>query len=125
MNLAAYEEVLETALSVTQPMDGLLDSLEGASALTLESCRRLAYHAWSEDRIVAAAKSVIHEIEGADWSARTQRTIDRLESSLAEWNADGDHDAALAEIRSAMLEVCGAVEYEAAATCEGFLEQGA
>jgi hypothetical protein len=68
---------------------------------------------------------VINEIEGANWSARAQRSIDRLETSLTEWNAGGEHDAALAEIKSVMLEVCVAVEHQAAAMCKGFLEPGA
>jgi len=77
------------------------------------------------DRIVAAAIKVINEIEDADWSARAQRNIDRLETSLTDWSAGGEHDAALAEIRSVMLEACRAIEHQPAATCEGFLETGA
>ena len=72
-------------------------------------------------RVIAAAKATINEIEGTSLSARAKRSIDRLESSLTEWNAEGNHDTAIAEIRSAMLEVCGRMDAQRDATCEAFL----
>lgn len=74
------------------------------------------------DRIVSAAVNVISELQGADWSARVQRTIDHLETSLTDWNAGGEHDSALEEIRSAMSQLCGAVDHQSAKTCKAFLE---
>lgn len=75
----------------------------------------------NHQRVIAAAKATINEIEGTSLSARAKRSIDRLESSLTEWNAEGDHDAAIAEIRSAMLEMCGRMGAQRDATCEAFL----
>ena len=73
------------------------------------------------DRIVTAAVNVIGELPGVDWSARTKGSINYLETALSDWNDGGEHDAALEEIRSAMLQLCGAVDSESAATCNAFL----
>lgn len=73
------------------------------------------------DRIVASAVSVIGELQGADWSARVRWAIDSMETALTDWNADGEHDEALDEIRSEMLRLCGTVDIGSATTCESFL----
>jgi len=77
------------------------------------------------DQIVATAVSVINEIRGVDWSSDVRSIIGAMETALEEWNADGEHNDALAEIRSAMLEVCGGVDGKSSTNCKAFLEPAA
>ncbi|MEJ2371562.1 MAG: thioredoxin family protein [Gemmatimonadales bacterium] len=88
-------------------------------AMYLLACIRLQPD--DSDRIVSAAVRAIGELQGTDWSARVKRGIDYMGNSLTKWNADGEHDAALEKIRSAMLQLCGAVETESVTACEAFL----
>ena len=73
------------------------------------------------EQVVAASVNVIGEIEEAGLPVSAHRSIDRLENALSDWNADGVHDVALAEIRSAMIEACGSVEGESVERCNAFL----
>ena len=77
------------------------------------------------EQIVTTALRVINELQGVDWSAEVQRHISRMEAALKDWNANGEYDAALSEIRSAMLEVCGGVDSNSSAKCEAFLAPAA
>jgi thiol-disulfide isomerase/thioredoxin len=88
-------------------------------AMYLLACIRLQPD--DSDRIVTAAVGMLDELEIADWSARVQRIIGFLETTLTDWNAGGEHSAALGEIRSSMLQLCEAADNESATTCREFL----
>lgn len=130
--MTSLAELLEEAGDHAQALDwyekaydnskGYATRLQWGSAYA-RACIRLQPN--DSDRIVTAAARVIGEIQGVNWSSWVQRSIDRLETVLTDWNASGEHDAALAEIRSAMLEVCGTAEHQSAATCKKFLSPGA
>lgn len=77
------------------------------------------------DRIVTTAVRVINEIRGVDWSSDVQSIMGAMETALEEWNANGEHEDALAEIRSAILEVCDDVDGESSTRCQAFLAPAA
>ena len=63
---------------------------------------------------------------GAEKDAFFQRTtgrMDRLETALSEWNADGTHDPSLARIRSEVLKICATIPAgdPSRTNCEAFL----
>lgn len=127
-HMASLAQLMEDAGDNAQALDwyeqaynesrGRETRLEWGSAYA-RACIRLDPN--DKDGIIAASKSAISEIQGTHLSARTLETIDRLETSLKEWNADGDHDAAVTEIRSAMLEACRALDSKSGAMCAAFL----
>ncbi|HEX6998997.1 MAG TPA: thioredoxin family protein [Gammaproteobacteria bacterium] len=76
-----------------------------------------------------AAVAVLGELEGPErLYRRTRARLESLEAALREWNARGEHDAAIAAIRDRMAEVCAgipAAEAEAIARCTAFLAPAA
>ena len=54
---------------------------------------------------------------------RVVSTMERLETALLEWNADGSYDASLVRIRAAVLKVCATIPAgdQSRANCESFL----
>ena len=56
---------------------------------------------------------------------RPKAQLKRLEKRLIEWSETNEHEAALAEIRASVMQVCSAAsrQEEARTTCEAFLEQ--
>jgi protein disulfide-isomerase len=78
-----------------------------------------------EAAISAAAREVLGELDGQDRIyQRTKARLDKLDTSLREWNAGGKHGKAIAAIRNRMTEICGRIpqsESSARESCEGFL----
>jgi HEAT repeat protein len=80
-----------------------------------------------DSRVREAAVAVLGELDGPDRIYRRTRTrLETLDSSLRAWNADGDHDAAIAAIRGRMGEICARVPSANAnapvlASCRDFL----
>ena len=85
-------------------------------AMYLTACIRLQPD--DSGRIITASASMIDELEKADWSAGVPRIIGFLETALSDWNASGEHSAALEEIRSSMLRLCEAADNESETTCK-------
>jgi hypothetical protein len=56
---------------------------------------------------------------------RPKAQLKRLEKRLIEWSETNEHEAALAEIRVSVMQVCSTAsrQDEARTTCEAFLEQ--
>ena len=56
---------------------------------------------------------------------RPKAQLKRLEKRLIEWSETNEHEAALAEIRASVMQVCSTAsrQDEARTTCEAFLEQ--
>ena len=64
-----------------------------------------------EARIEAAASAVLREAAGqpAAFHERSARSLQRVASQLQRWNADGQHGAVLARLRSQLAPVCAAL----------------
>jgi len=56
---------------------------------------------------------------------RTRQRLERLAARFAEWNAGGQHAAALLSIKAGVGAICASIEEGKAsrATCETFLER--
>ena len=82
-----------------------------------------------ETTIRAAALEVLGELDGPGrLYQRSRGRLETLDASLREWNADGAHDAVLAELRARMAGICeriGEDEADARAACAAFLTENA
>jgi hypothetical protein len=76
-------------------------------------------------RIERAAAQVIGEISATPdtFHGRNRRALERIGRKLAAWNKDGQHAAAVTQLRAQMAGVCGKLPAgdPARATCEGAL----
>jgi hypothetical protein len=67
---------------------------------------------------------VLGELDGPDsLHSRTRARLGRMEKSLAKWNEQGAHKAAVAAIREKMNGICGSLPKgdTARENCTGFL----
>jgi len=75
-------------------------------------------------RIEQAGSAVLSELDGPDRIyRRTRMELERLDHTLAKWNAKGDHTATLAALKQRMDGICSQIPRTdpAHTTCRGFL----
>jgi thiol-disulfide isomerase/thioredoxin len=137
-----YYYMLGLALNAKKRGDkaGALDWAEKAYAAAKGPATRLQWGAryvtllieltpGDTPRIQSAAAQVIGELEPTPdtFYERNRRSLERMGRSLANWDKDPRHRAAVQSLRAEMAGVCAKVPAEdpARATCEGTLKAGA
>ena len=77
--------------------------------------------------IRAASIEVLGDLDASgDLHGRTRRSLGRLDASLRQWNREGTHAAAVADIRGRMQDICGRLPAgdDAGKDCKDFLGAG-